>query len=137
MTTVRGRLEGLRINDVKVAPLIEAELDRRHPEHGQAARDRTGPAAGGGCAVEEGWAVTLAHAGTLPEPMLHQQVDGDFSFVETLRHLIFATDCRLFRAIRRVAWAWIPKPAPALHTNPQRGVVAPALRGGGPRRGAQ
>jgi hypothetical protein len=101
MATVPGWIEGLRINDVEVAPLIEAELDRRHPEHAKLRATDPDRLREAWAAIEEGWAATVARARTLPEPMLHQQVDGDFSFVQTLRHLIFATDSWLLRAVRR------------------------------------
>jgi hypothetical protein len=42
--------------------------------------------------IERLWAGTVARAGRLPEPALHQRVDGEWSFIETLRHLVFATD---------------------------------------------
>jgi hypothetical protein len=42
--------------------------------------------------IERLWAGTVARAGRLPEPVLHQRVDGEWSFVETLRHLVMATD---------------------------------------------
>ena len=42
--------------------------------------------------VDEAWADTVARARTLPEPTLHRSVDGEWSFVQTLRHLVFATD---------------------------------------------
>jgi hypothetical protein len=43
-------------------------------------------------ALEEAWAATIEFARTLPEPALHQSVGGEFSFVETLRHVVFAVD---------------------------------------------
>ncbi len=43
-------------------------------------------------ALEDVWAATIAQAGELPEAKLHQSMNGEFSFVETLRHLVFATD---------------------------------------------
>jgi hypothetical protein len=43
-------------------------------------------------ALEEEWATTLARALALPEARLHESVDGEWSFVQTLRHLIFAMD---------------------------------------------
>jgi hypothetical protein len=43
-------------------------------------------------ALENEWATTLAIASALPEPALHESVDGEFSFVQTLRHLVFASD---------------------------------------------
>jgi hypothetical protein len=43
-------------------------------------------------ALEEEWAKTLARAEALPEEQLHESVDGEWSFVQTLRHLVFAMD---------------------------------------------
>jgi hypothetical protein len=43
-------------------------------------------------ALEESWAGTVALARELPEGDLHESVDGEWSFVQTLRHLVFATD---------------------------------------------
>ena len=42
---------------------------------------------------------TLARAARLPEAALQERVDGEWSFVETLRHLVFATDAWYGRAI--------------------------------------
>ena len=38
------------------------------------------------------WDATLERAQQLPEATLHASVNGEFSFVQTLRHLVFATD---------------------------------------------
>lgn len=43
-------------------------------------------------ALEDEWATTLARALALPEGTLHESVDGEWSFVQTLRHLVFAMD---------------------------------------------
>jgi hypothetical protein len=43
-------------------------------------------------AIEAEWAKTVASATALPEESLHERVDDEFSFVQTLRHLVFATD---------------------------------------------
>jgi hypothetical protein len=43
-------------------------------------------------AMEAASGATLARASELPEAKLHQSVNGEFSFVETLRHLVFAID---------------------------------------------
>jgi hypothetical protein len=43
-------------------------------------------------ALEIEWAATTALAAALPESALHESVDGEWSFVETLRHLVFAMD---------------------------------------------
>lgn len=42
--------------------------------------------------LEDEWAKTASRAQALPEARLHESVNGEFTFVETLRHLIFAMD---------------------------------------------
>jgi hypothetical protein len=101
-TSISGAIRGLRVNGVEVAPLIEAELDRRHPE-----RTRLRPTDVAGLrtaldAVDEMWAPTLERARALPREALHERVQGEYSFVETLRHLLFATDAWLTRMVLRV-----------------------------------
>jgi hypothetical protein len=43
-------------------------------------------------ALEEEWATTIARARALPEPRLHESVNGEWSFVQTMQHLVFAMD---------------------------------------------
>jgi hypothetical protein len=43
-------------------------------------------------ALEAEWAKTVDRALALPEDRLHESVDGEWSFVQTLRHLVFAMD---------------------------------------------
>ncbi len=43
-------------------------------------------------ALEDEWAQTLTRARELPEERLHESVNGEWSFVQTLRHLVFAMD---------------------------------------------
>ena len=43
-------------------------------------------------ALEREWAATTALARTLPDAALHRSVDGEWSFVQTIRHLVFAMD---------------------------------------------
>jgi hypothetical protein len=38
------------------------------------------------------WATTMTRAAQLPPERLHESVDGEWSFVQTLRHLVFAMD---------------------------------------------
>ena len=88
-----GLVGNVVVNDVDVTAFVEAELDRRHPERVQLKEMR---AADDFRAmwetIERLWAATVARAGRLPEPALAQRVDGEWSFVETLRHLVFAID---------------------------------------------
>jgi hypothetical protein len=43
-------------------------------------------------ALEDTWAATITRAQALPDDALHESVNGEFSFVQTLRHLVFAMD---------------------------------------------
>ncbi len=42
--------------------------------------------------LEDEWAKTVTRAQALPEDALHESVNGEWSFVQTLRHLVFAMD---------------------------------------------
>jgi hypothetical protein len=89
----------LRINGVDVIPLIEAELNRRFP--GRADRRAGDPdslrAAWAG--LERTWAATLERVAAMPAGTVDVSVDGEWSFAQTLRHLVLATDAWLGRAI--------------------------------------
>jgi hypothetical protein len=97
---VSGSITGLQVNGVEVAPLVEAELDRRHPER-QALRATTPAGLRTGWAmVEEMWRPTIARAELLPEAALQERVDEEWSLTETLRHLVFVIDAWFGRAVR-------------------------------------
>jgi hypothetical protein len=49
--------------------------------------------------IEETWAATFADAQGLEESALHAGVNGEWSFVETQRHLLFVTDAWIVRTI--------------------------------------
>ena len=95
-------LEGgstLLVNGIDVVPLVDAELNRRFP--GRELRTATDPDGlrAAWAAVEGDWAATLVRAQGLPSDTLDASVDGEWSFAQTLRHLIMATDVWLGRAI--------------------------------------
>ncbi len=88
-----GLVENFVVNDVDVTAFVQGELDKRHPERVQLRKLRAADdyrAMWG--TLERLWAETIDRAGRLPEAVLHQRVDGEWSFVETLRHLVMATD---------------------------------------------
>src|SRR4051794_36573950 len=86
----------LRVNGVDVAPFVEAELNRRFP--GRAERRAADPDGlrAAWAALERTWAATLDRvaAGTVDI-----SVGGEWSFAQTLRHLVHATDMWLGRGI--------------------------------------
>jgi hypothetical protein len=58
--------------------------------------------------IEGVWTGTVAQARKLPESVLHEQVDGEWSFVQTHRHLVLATDCWLRRMVKGIASPYHP-----------------------------
>lgn len=103
-----GELENVTINGVDVAPLVEAELDRRSP-----LRVKMRPTDPPGYLeawdiLERLWEETVERARRLPPDLLHESVDGEWSFIETLRHLVFATDSWINRALLGDPSPWDP-----------------------------
>jgi uncharacterized protein YjbI with pentapeptide repeats len=83
-------LEGggiLLVNGVDVAPLVEAELNRRFP--GRADRRATTPDGlrAAWAALEHAWAAAVERAGAMPAGTVDVSVDGEWSFAQTVRHL--------------------------------------------------
>lgn len=82
----------LRVNGVDVAPFVEAELNRRFP--GRETRHAQDPDSlrEAWALVERSWAVTLARVAAMPAGAVDISVAGEWSFAQTLRHLVMATD---------------------------------------------
>ncbi|HEX5090900.1 MAG TPA: DinB family protein [Nocardioides sp.] len=98
----------LVVNDVDVAPYVDAELDRRFPGRAQRrAADPDGLRAAW-AALESTWAATVERAGSLPAGVVDESVDGEWSFAQTLRHLVLATDMWLGRAVLGVEQPFHP-----------------------------
>jgi hypothetical protein len=94
-----GLITGMIVNGVEVAPLIQEELDRRHPER-LLLRATNGPGLLEGLvAAEDFWRPTLELAGSLRPEQLHERVRGEWSLVETLRHLVFVADAWFAHAV--------------------------------------
>ncbi|HEX2903467.1 MAG TPA: DinB family protein [Jatrophihabitans sp.] len=89
---IDGLVSNLVVNGVEVSGYVEAERDRRHPvrvlirsadpaELVEAARQ-----------LRAEWAETIARLRGMPAGAEHQQVGGEWSAVQTLRHLVFVHD---------------------------------------------
>jgi len=94
-----GEGASLVVNGVDVVPLLEAELDRRYPGRGQRRATDPDGLQLAWAAVERTWAATLHRVAALPAGAVDVQVDGEWSFAQTLRHLVMATDVWLGRAV--------------------------------------
>lgn len=109
---ITGDIQNLTINGVEVGALLDAELDRRDPD-----RIKMRPADADGFReawdlLERRWTETTQRARALPPELLHESVDGEWSFIETLRHLAFATDAWIRRAILGDPTPWHPLDLP-------------------------
>lgn len=91
---ISGLLGRTVVNDVDVTAYVEAELDRRSPERLQARLAETPDELRAAWRlIMDSWDETVARS--RPGALWSQRVDGEWSLVETLRHLIFATDAWL------------------------------------------
>ncbi len=52
--------------------------------------------------IEARWRATVSRPRELSEATLNERVDDEWSFVETLRHLVLATDCWLRRMVKGI-----------------------------------
>ncbi|MGH7642431.1 MAG: DinB family protein [Candidatus Dormibacteria bacterium] len=110
---ISGNIADVRINGVDVTPLVEAELNRRYPER---AMMRPVDADGFRAAwdvLERLWEETVERARRVSPGALHESVDGEWSFIETQRHLVFVTDSWVRRATLGEPSPWSPLDLPS------------------------
>jgi hypothetical protein len=117
---ISGDIDGLRINGVEIAPLIQAELERREPDRVLLRASDPPGLVEAWIMIERMWQPTFERALALPEETLHRRVDDEWSFVETQRHLVMAADCWLRRMVKGaehpyhpwgLAGSWLADPA--------------------------
>ncbi|HCU52022.1 MAG TPA: hypothetical protein DGG94_19855 [Micromonosporaceae bacterium] len=89
---IDGAINGLRVNGVEVMPLIEAELDRLHPERLRLRPTTPETMRDAVDVIEELWHATVRRASALPEQAVYRSVNGEWSMAQTLRHTIFVVD---------------------------------------------
>jgi DinB superfamily/Pentapeptide repeats (8 copies) len=109
---ISGEIENLTINGVDIGPLVDAELNRRYP-----LRSKMRPTDPAGFReawdiLERLWDETVERARRVEPELLHESVNGEWSFIETLRHLVFATDSWIGRAILGDPLPWDPLDLP-------------------------
>jgi hypothetical protein len=109
---IYGEIGKLTINGVDVGDLVNAELDRRYAD-----RPKMRPTDPAGFreawdVVERLWGGTVDRARRLDPALLHESVGGEWSFIQTLRHLVFATDSWVRRAILGDPSPWNPLDLP-------------------------
>jgi hypothetical protein len=105
---VDGLIDELVVNGIDVVPLVEAELDRRYPDRVLMRPTTAAEFRAAWDVLERLWDGTVSRARSLPPALLHERVDGEWSFIETLRHLVFATDAWGLRAYLGEPSPWHP-----------------------------
>jgi hypothetical protein len=98
----------LFVNGVDVVPFVEAELNRRFP--GRAEQRATDPEGlrAAWAALERTWAGTIERVAAMPDGTVDVSVDDEWSFAQTLRHLVLATDTWLGRGVLRLEHPYHP-----------------------------
>jgi len=104
---ISGELQNVVVNGVDIAPLVDAELNRRMPERARMRPEDSDGFRAAWAILERLWEGTVARARTLPEAALHRSVD-EWSFIQTLRHLNFASAAWVGRMILGNAAPWHP-----------------------------
>jgi DinB superfamily/Pentapeptide repeats (8 copies) len=98
----------LWVSGVDVIPLVDAELNRRFPGRaGRRAADPDGLCADW-AALQATWAATLKRVAAMPAGTTGAPVGGEWSFAQTLRHLVMATDVWLGQAILEISQPFHP-----------------------------
>jgi hypothetical protein len=116
---ISGDIKGLRINDVDIEPLVQAELDRQFPQREKLRATCIEDLRSTWSMLEGLWTATTERASHLPLDYLLRRVDHEWSFVETLRHLIFATDSWLSRGVQLARHPYHPWGLPWSGVEPQ------------------
>ena len=109
---ISGELVNVVVNGVDIVPLVERELNRLTPERRKMRPDDVK-------GFREAWAIlvllwnsTIQRAQSLPAEALHASVRGEWSFIETLRHLSFASAAWVGRMILGDPSPWHPLDLP-------------------------
>jgi uncharacterized damage-inducible protein DinB len=109
---IHGDLQNVRVNGVDIAPLVDAELNRRDPDRAKMRPDSPDGFREAWTVLESRWVATVERARTFPEAQLHEPVGDEWSFIQTLRHLCFATDAWIARMVLGDPSPWHPLDLP-------------------------
>lgn len=109
---IYGELDNVVLNGVEVSAYVDAELDRRMPERAKMRPDDADGFREAWDVLERLWADTVARARTLPEAELHRGVADEWSFIQTLRHLGFASAAWVSRMVLGNTSPWQPLDLP-------------------------
>ena len=109
---IDGELENVVINGVDIGPLVEAEMVRQDPDYAKMKPQSAAEFREAWDILERRWAATVERARSLDPALLHERVEDEWSFIETLRHLCYATDAWINRVYLGNADPWSPLDLP-------------------------
>ena len=109
---ISGELQNVIVNGVDIAPLVDAELNRRMPERAKMRPDDSDGFRDAWAILEQLWEGTVSRAMTFPAAALDDNVDDEWSFIQTLRHLNFASAAWVGRMVLGNASPWHPLDLP-------------------------
>jgi hypothetical protein len=89
---IDGLVRNLVVNGVEVTSCVEAELDRRHPVRRLIRSADPADLREAFRQLRADWAATLGRLRGMPKGSENQRAGGEWSAVETLRHLVFVHD---------------------------------------------
>lgn len=98
----------LLVNGVDVTAFVDTELNRRFPGRADRRAEDPDGLRAAWAALERTWAATLERAAAMPAGAVETSVGGEWSFAQTLRHLVLATDMWLGRAVQGMAQPFHP-----------------------------
>jgi hypothetical protein len=112
---ITGEVRDVTVNGIEISGYVQSELDRQQP-----GREKMRPTTADGYReawdlLEELWSGTVERARALEARRpgaLHESVDGEWSFIQTLRHLAFATETWILRALGGDPRPWHPLSLP-------------------------
>jgi hypothetical protein len=90
---IDGLVSNLVVNGVEVSSYVEAELDRRHPVRLLIRAADPVELVQGFRQLLAAWSATVERLRRMPHGSEDRRVGGEWSAVETLRHLVYVHDC--------------------------------------------
>src|SRR6188472_3845995 len=128
---IDGLVTNLVVNGVEVMPYVEAELDRRHPVRLLIRSDEPSDLREAWRQLRADWATTTERVRSMPEGSAHRGVDGEWSMVETLRHLVFVHDSWFRRCVLGLTepFTAMGRGPPVVRGQEENGLAPPAHPG--------
>ncbi|PUA81427.1 DinB family protein [Nocardioides currus] len=109
---ITGEIDNVTINGVDIGPLVDAELDRRMPLRAKMHPSTPLEFQEAWTILEQLWTETEERARRLPPERLHESVRDEWSFIQTLRHLGFASAAWGARMVLGEPSPWHPLDLP-------------------------